>query len=217
MNMINNIRLDVQVSRMIQVVERFHTAISMNHKFVAVALLSPNTQSPEVIINEDISLYSKLKYYENTYDESLNHRHVPGCKIVAVTSSDTYEGISANLYYTHSAESRCKVETKLTRDVELGSSCLVCGSKAETLGASSLVPDLVQSYCLDCHKNKYEPYDQLIHALLELDRPTLVDDEISEDMLDTINRTLTRLDITRSKLDEDYETEYKRMCSRIHM
>lgn len=45
----------------------------------------PDFPMPELITNPVPNLEKKLKYYKNTYDENLEHKHAKGIKIVGYT------------------------------------------------------------------------------------------------------------------------------------
>lgn len=52
---------------------------------VGVFIEMPDFQFPEIIINPVENLEKKLKYYKNTYDDDLRHKHAEGIKIIGYT------------------------------------------------------------------------------------------------------------------------------------
>lgn len=52
---------------------------------IGIVIEMPAFKSPEIIFNPPENLQKKLEYYENTYDENLNHKHAEGIKIIGYT------------------------------------------------------------------------------------------------------------------------------------
>ena len=45
----------------------------------------PGFEQPELITNPVINLRKKLEYYQNTYDDNLEHKYAKGIKIIGYT------------------------------------------------------------------------------------------------------------------------------------
>jgi hypothetical protein len=76
----------------------FNAAKKLDKNFVGVVLTLPNAPGEEVIINGKENFDEKLKYYQSTYDENLNHKHVPNLKIVGFTFGNTFDHIQYDLF-----------------------------------------------------------------------------------------------------------------------
>ncbi len=51
---------------------------------VAIKLKMPNQTEPEIIMNYNSSIDTKLEYYLNTYDDNLVHKNNPDIQIIDV-------------------------------------------------------------------------------------------------------------------------------------
>ena len=51
---------------------------------VAIKLKMPNQTEPEIIMNYNSSIDTKLEYYLNTYDDNLVHKNNPEIQIIDV-------------------------------------------------------------------------------------------------------------------------------------
>lgn len=51
---------------------------------VGIKLKMPNQKEPEVIMNYNSSIDTKLEYYMNTYDDNLVHKNNPEIQIIDV-------------------------------------------------------------------------------------------------------------------------------------
>lgn len=69
--------------------EKFKTAIEENRKYIAVKVLTPC--GTELIVFDRRVFNKKLKYYQMTYDEFLNHKYNPNVRIINVDSADYME------------------------------------------------------------------------------------------------------------------------------
>lgn len=56
-------------------------AIEMNLS-LSLFIKLPNLERPEIITNPPENLEYKLKYYKETYDDNLQHKHAEGVKIL---------------------------------------------------------------------------------------------------------------------------------------
>jgi len=52
---------------------------------LGIIIEMPDFESPEIIVNPTENLSKKLEYYQNTYDENLEHKHAKGIKIIGYT------------------------------------------------------------------------------------------------------------------------------------
>lgn len=75
----------------------FAIAILNKVKYVAVAIEFDESDDVEIIVNPIENAEYKLKYYQESYDEDLNHKYAYGVKIVGVTFGDTFEEIENDL------------------------------------------------------------------------------------------------------------------------
>ncbi|HDR4724626.1 hypothetical protein J0835_11095 [Bacillus cereus group sp. Sample62] len=60
----------------------YNKAFIEGAEYVAVQIEMDGFHSDEVIIDDKYSIDSKLKYYKKTYNENLEHRWIPGIRIV---------------------------------------------------------------------------------------------------------------------------------------
>ena len=49
---------------------------------VGIKLKMPNQEEPEIILNYNSSIDTKLEYYLNTYDDNLVHKNNPEIQII---------------------------------------------------------------------------------------------------------------------------------------
>ncbi|MGZ9868246.1 hypothetical protein ACU3L3_07465 [Priestia endophytica] len=77
--------------------EVFEDAKKGSYEYVGVAIQMEGYPSKEVIINDYKNFEKKLKYYEEVYDEELNHKHAKGIKITDVVMGDTFDHIEDEL------------------------------------------------------------------------------------------------------------------------
>ena len=75
----------------------FKRAIEYKAEYVAVKIEMEGFSSPEIIINPIENAEDKLKYYQNVYDENLNHKHAKGIRIVNFTYGYSFEEIQIDL------------------------------------------------------------------------------------------------------------------------
>ena len=68
--------------------DAFNLALLEDYPYIAVEIELPGLTETEIIINRKSSFEYKLKYYENAYDEDLNHKHAAGVRIVDFDYSD---------------------------------------------------------------------------------------------------------------------------------
>lgn len=52
---------------------------------IGVLVEMPGFDEPELITNPPANLEKKLKYYKDTYDVNLNHKHAAGVRIIGYT------------------------------------------------------------------------------------------------------------------------------------
>ena len=67
-------------------------------KYIGVLIQIPDQDGLEVIINSSESFMAKKKYYQKMYDNELNHKNVPGLKIVGFTYGNDFAMIEADLF-----------------------------------------------------------------------------------------------------------------------
>lgn len=77
--------------KMDNLVNNFNGAKETNSKFVGLLFRMEGYPAPEVIINRRENFDQKLKYYQETYDENLNHMRAPGIQIVGFTYGNSLE------------------------------------------------------------------------------------------------------------------------------
>lgn len=75
----------------------FNQAALSHANFVAVKVEMSGFPEPEIIINSQPNIQSKLEYYKATYDENLEHKHAAGIKIVAFTHGEDFDDIYEDL------------------------------------------------------------------------------------------------------------------------
>jgi len=74
-------------------IECFQVAKIKQLKFVAVKIQMDGFPADEVIINEFDNFDSKLEYYQNTYDEELNHKFAKGISIIDFVYANSFADI----------------------------------------------------------------------------------------------------------------------------
>lgn len=75
----------------------FEQAKLIGVPYVAVKIEMNGFPEPEVIVNKNVNIDSKLEYYKKTYDEDLNHKYAPGIKIIGFTHGDDFGDIQEDL------------------------------------------------------------------------------------------------------------------------
>lgn len=75
----------------------FNQAVVSGAAYVAVLIEMEGFPQPEVIINKNENIDSKLAYYKKTYGEDLNHKFAPGIRIVGFSYGDNFSEIENNL------------------------------------------------------------------------------------------------------------------------
>lgn len=75
----------------------FNTAILGGDRFVAIKVRMEGFEQDEVIINERSNFQAKLAYYQQAYDDDLNHKYSKGISIVGFTSGNSFDDIQADL------------------------------------------------------------------------------------------------------------------------
>ena len=75
----------------------FTEAENLGESFVGVKIHMEGFPKPEVIINKNENIETKLSYYKKTYDEDLNHKFAPGIKIIGFTYGSDYGDIQEDL------------------------------------------------------------------------------------------------------------------------
>lgn len=55
---------------------------------VGIKLKMPNQKEPEIIMNYNSSIDTKLEYYKKTYDDNLVHKNCKDIKIVDMLSTN---------------------------------------------------------------------------------------------------------------------------------
>ncbi len=76
----------------------FYEASIKDVKYVGVLIEMEGFSKPEVIINQ------KFDYYNNTYNEDLNHKFAKRIKIIGITYGNTFNEIEDNLLNRHNHE-----------------------------------------------------------------------------------------------------------------
>lgn len=74
----------MELKNMKELEEVIKSAINKN-KPLGLLIEMPDFEEPEMIVNPAVNLQKKLEYYKKTYDESLEHKHAKGIKIVGYT------------------------------------------------------------------------------------------------------------------------------------
>lgn len=78
-------------------INNFDQAKLQEARFVGLLIRMDGFEKDEIIINEKENFDTKLEYYKNTYDESLNHKFAKGIRISGFTFGDTFDDIQADL------------------------------------------------------------------------------------------------------------------------
>lgn len=76
-----------------RLIAEFKYAKACKKNFIGVAILLPNTEGVEVIINEPKNFDYKLNYYTDKYNDKMELKVNPLVKVVAVKSSDSVNDI----------------------------------------------------------------------------------------------------------------------------
>lgn len=75
----------------------FEAAIGKAANYVGVLVEMDGFETPEVIVNCQENIEQKLAYYENTYDENLQHKFAPGIRIIGFTFGGSLIDIESDL------------------------------------------------------------------------------------------------------------------------
>lgn len=78
-------------------VNSFNSQWAAESAFVGVVIKIPGNTGNEVIINPASEYEKKLEYYKKTYDDNLEHRHVPGLQIVGWAFGNSFADIQYEL------------------------------------------------------------------------------------------------------------------------
>lgn len=76
----------------------FKAAQEKNANYVAVSIMMPGFEKPEIIINDKENINSKLEYYKKAYNNDLTLKTFNQIKIIGFTYSDTFSDIEADLF-----------------------------------------------------------------------------------------------------------------------
>ncbi|QZA69561.1 hypothetical protein 035JT004_62 [Bacillus phage 035JT004] len=76
---------------------QFREAFNTGMNVFGVAVEVPGSDRYELIINNIYELDNKLKYYRETYDESLHHRNVEGLRIKHTAVGTTLAAVANKL------------------------------------------------------------------------------------------------------------------------
>lgn len=71
----------------------FEKAIKTDSNYIGVMIQLPHAKEPEIIINPSINFKEKLDYYNENYNENLEHIHDNRVKIVGLTFGDDFDEI----------------------------------------------------------------------------------------------------------------------------
>ncbi|APZ82662.1 hypothetical protein HWB07_gp108 [Bacillus phage vB_BsuM-Goe3] len=86
--------------------DQFMKAYDTGKNVFGVAVQLPESTDYELIINSMSELYSKLKYYHETYDEELCHRNVDGLKIKHTAVGSSVAAVADKLAKAAQAEGK---------------------------------------------------------------------------------------------------------------
>lgn len=75
----------------------FNQAVVTGAAYVGVLIEMEGFPHPEVIINKNENIDSKLAYYKKTYGEDLNHKFAPGIRIVGFSYGQNFSDIESDL------------------------------------------------------------------------------------------------------------------------
>jgi hypothetical protein len=75
----------------------FNIAKGIGSEYVAVSVLFPKCEQPEVIINHKSNLAAKLEYYKSAYDQDLHLKTNPEVQIIGFTLGDNFAHLEAGL------------------------------------------------------------------------------------------------------------------------
>lgn len=76
----------------------FKDAKELGHNYVGALIKLPETDTYEVIINGANNFDYKCEFYVKMYDENLNHKNVPGLKIINISSAYDFDELEQILY-----------------------------------------------------------------------------------------------------------------------
>ena len=82
----------------------FYEASTKDAKYVGVLIEMEGFPKPEAIINQNDNFDSKFDYYNNTYDENLNHKYANGIKIISFAYGNSFAEIEGKLLNRHIRE-----------------------------------------------------------------------------------------------------------------
>lgn len=66
----------------------FFTETKEKGNDIVIKLQMPNQKEPEVIMNYNSSIDTKLEYYKKTYDENLVHKNCKDIKIIDMLATN---------------------------------------------------------------------------------------------------------------------------------
>lgn len=75
----------------------FHNAKRFRAKYIAVLVEMEGFPKPELIINPNENIDSKLEYYKKTYDENLVHKYSKIVKIIGFSFGDNFKELLEDL------------------------------------------------------------------------------------------------------------------------
>jgi hypothetical protein len=88
--------MNSEIKNMDDVCEIFDDAKEFDAKYIGVLISMEGFEKPEVIINGTENFNKKLKYYIDTYNYHLQHKHA-NVKIIDVTYGNTFTEIEKGL------------------------------------------------------------------------------------------------------------------------
>ena len=71
----------------------FTAAKETNQKFVGVLIQSPDSEKPELIINENENIDVKLAYYKKAYNEDLTLKTFNGIRIIGYAFGSSLDDV----------------------------------------------------------------------------------------------------------------------------
>lgn len=89
----------MNIFNMSALVSVFEYAINYDYNYVAVVVRMDGYPENEIIINPNENFKKKLEYYQNTYDENLNHKHSQGIRIVDATAGEDLDEIETDFSF----------------------------------------------------------------------------------------------------------------------
>lgn len=69
-----------------------------NARYIGVKVKMQGFPKPEIIINENENIESKLEYYKKAYNDNLTLKTFDGIKIIGFTFGDTFSEIEWDLH-----------------------------------------------------------------------------------------------------------------------